>query len=162
MGSQQAQAAHPRPSAHASRGYKHTALRLRPLPVQAYKPLMPPKMDQAFWQVRPLRRDAGAHARCEAHAAQLRATKAPCVWQRGRTAGRTSPPVHPADPNCRLGTPQCAAACPDTHPPHTLPTLRKGGVLVLEGRRLLWAHADPATSAHADLGEVVAAATAGL
>lgn len=38
----------------------------------------------------------------------------------------------------------------------------QGGMLVLEGRTVLWAHADPATSAHADLAEVVAVATRGL
>jgi len=38
----------------------------------------------------------------------------------------------------------------------------QGGALVFEGRRLLWAHADRATSAHADLAEVLAAATRGL
>ncbi|KAL4458903.1 hypothetical protein ABPG75_013768 [Micractinium tetrahymenae] len=47
-------------------------------------------------------------------------------------------------------------------PPKMDQAFWQGGVLVFEGRRLLWAHADPATSAHADLEEVVAAATAGL
>lgn len=38
----------------------------------------------------------------------------------------------------------------------------QGGVLVFEGPKLLWGHADPGMAAHADLDTVVAAATAGL
>lgn len=40
--------------------------------------------------------------------------------------------------------------------------LWQGGMLVFEGPRVLFAHADPGTAAHADFDEVVAAATAGL
>ncbi|EFN51152.1 hypothetical protein CHLNCDRAFT_55327 [Chlorella variabilis] len=47
-------------------------------------------------------------------------------------------------------------------PPRTEQAFFQGGVLVFEGPRLLWAHYDPATSAHADLGQLVAAATQGL
>lgn len=38
----------------------------------------------------------------------------------------------------------------------------QGGMLVFEGPTLLWGHADQGMAAHADLGQVVAAATRGL
>lgn len=40
--------------------------------------------------------------------------------------------------------------------------LWQGGVLIFKGKELLWAHADEGTGAHADLEQVVAAATKGL
>jgi len=46
-------------------------------------------------------------------------------------------------------------------PKHAGQALWQGGVLVFSGERLVWAHADPAASAHADLQAVVAAATKG-
>lgn len=37
--------------------------------------------------------------------------------------------------------------------------LWQGGALVFEGPRVLWAHSDPGTAAHADFAAVLAAAT---
>ncbi|KAI8473056.1 MAG: hypothetical protein J3K34DRAFT_412056 [Monoraphidium minutum] len=39
--------------------------------------------------------------------------------------------------------------------------LWQGGALVFDGPRVLWAHSDPAVAAHADIADVVAAATQG-
>jgi hypothetical protein len=47
-------------------------------------------------------------------------------------------------------------------PPRSEQALWQGGVLVFKGPRLLWAHADEGTAAHADLQQVVAIATRDL
>ena len=55
------------------------------------------------------------------------------------------------------------AAHPPAPPPAARPppqAFQQGGVLLFQGPRLAWAHYDPATSAHADVGEVVRRATA--
>lgn len=46
-------------------------------------------------------------------------------------------------------------------PPRSDQVFFQGGTLVFEGPRLLFSHYDPATSAHADFQQVVAAATQG-
>lgn len=46
--------------------------------------------------------------------------------------------------------------------PSALQAFQQGGVVILQGRELLWSHYDPATAAHADLGLVVEVATKGL
>ncbi|GAB4821566.1 hypothetical protein N2152v2_008612 [Parachlorella kessleri] len=48
------------------------------------------------------------------------------------------------------------------HPPKQDQAYQQGGVVIFEGKELLWAHYDPATGAHADLKEVVEVATDGL
>jgi hypothetical protein len=45
-------------------------------------------------------------------------------------------------------------------PPRPADSLFQGGAFVFQGPRLLWSHYDPATSAHADLAELVRVATA--
>lgn len=47
-------------------------------------------------------------------------------------------------------------------PPRTEQAFIQGGVLLFQGPELVWAHFDPSTAAHADLGEVVRLATEGL
>ena len=47
-------------------------------------------------------------------------------------------------------------------PPRSEQALWQGGMLVFDGPRLMWAHADQGTAAHADLAQVVAIATKGL
>lgn len=46
-------------------------------------------------------------------------------------------------------------------PPKLSQGLQQGGMLVFEGERTLFAHADPSTGAHASLDEVLAVAVAG-
>jgi hypothetical protein len=43
------------------------------------------------------------------------------------------------------------------NPPRQDQALQQGGVVIFQGRELLWAHYDPATAAHADLAQVGAA-----
>ena len=59
----------------------------------------------------------------------------------------------------------CAPALhhpPKPNLPPRLQALWQGGCLVFKGRDLLFAHRDPGTAAHADLGAVVRIATEGL
>jgi hypothetical protein len=48
------------------------------------------------------------------------------------------------------------------NPPRPAQALQQGGVVVFHGRRAVFVHRDPATGAHADMEEVVRAATQGL
>lgn len=46
-------------------------------------------------------------------------------------------------------------------PKKSAQALWQGGAVVFDGPRVLWAHSDPGTAAHADFSAVLAAATQG-
>lgn len=44
-------------------------------------------------------------------------------------------------------------------PPQQDQAFQQGGVVIFNGKEVIWSHYDPATSAHADMEEVVRVAT---